>query len=156
MMNLAPPPVPTYTPGTNLQEHLQRWRDFMRLGSEQCNGYSDGIRAALIGCVCRVLPTTRARDLLTFPDHRLWNLGLAAYDADHTVLDQLPEAITTALTRGERIALSFGLKKKTPTLPTGKDAIELGGAIFGPLVGEVLASITWPLARSVTEKHHFG
>ena len=147
MMNLAPPPVPTYTPGTDLQEHLQRWRDCNRLSDEACNGYSDAVRAALIGCVCRVLPTTRARDLLTQPDHRLWNLGLAAYEADPTVLDQLPEAITTALTRGERIALSFGLKKKTATLPTGRDAIELGGAIFGPLVGEVLASITWPLAQ---------
>ena len=148
-MNLAPPPVPTYTPGTDLEEHLQRWRDCNRLSDEACDGYSDGIRAALINMVCRLLPHVTARDLLTFPDHRLWGLGLAAYEADPAVLDALPDTITAVLTRGERIALAWGLKKKAPTLPTGKDAIELGAAIFGPLFGETLALIAWPLTRRV-------
>ncbi len=99
--------------------------------------------------VCRLLPHVKARDLLTFPDHRLWGLGLAAYDAAPAVLDALPGTITAALTRGERIALAWDLKKKAPTLPTGKDAIELGAAILGPLMGEVLRGIAFPLAHRV-------
>ena len=65
------------------------------------------------------------------------------------MLDSLRDTITAALTRGERIALAWGLKKKAPALPTGKDAIELGAAIFGPLMGEVLRDIAFPLARRV-------
>lgn len=99
--------------------------------------------------VCRLLPHVKARDLLTFPDHRSWGLGLAAYEADPAVLDALPDTITAALTRGEGIALAWGLKRKAQTLPTGKDAIELGAAIFGPLMGEVLRDIAFPLARCV-------
>ena len=147
MIDFAHAPHPIRDPAEDEATHLQRWRDFMRLGSEQCDGYSDGIRAALINMVCRLLPHVKARDLLTFPDHRLWGLGLAAYEADPAVLDALPDTITAALTRGERIALAWGLKKQAPALPTGKDAIELGAAIFGPLMGEVLRDIAFPLAR---------
>lgn len=71
------------------------------------------------------------------------------YEADPAVLDALPDTITAALTRGERIALAWSLKKQAPVLPTGKDAIELGAAIFGPLMGEVLRDIAFPLARRV-------
>lgn len=148
-MNLAHAPHPIRDPAEDEAKHIQRWRDFMRLGSEQCDGYSDGIRAALINMVCRLLPHVKARDLLTFPDHRLWGLELATYEADPAVLDAFPDTITVALTRGERIALSFGLKRRTATLPTGKDAIELGAAIFGLLMGEVLRDIAFPLARRV-------
>lgn len=149
MIDLAPPPHPIRNPAEDEATHLQRWRDYMRLSSEQCDGYSDGIRAALIHMVCQLLPQVKARDLLTFPDHRLWGLGLAAYEADPAVLDAIPDTITAALTRGERIALVWGLKKQVPALPTGKDAIELGAVIFGPLMGEVLRDIAFPLARRV-------
>ena len=72
----------------------------------------------------------KARNLLTVPHHHLWGLGLASHDADPTELDALPDSITAALTRGERIALAWGLKKYAPALPTGRDAIELGAAIL--------------------------
>ena len=65
------------------------------------------------------------------------------------MLDQLPDTIAAALTRGARIALAWDLKKQAPALPTGKDAIELGAAIFGPLMGEGLRNIAFPQARRV-------
>ena len=56
---------------------------------------------------------------------------------EHKIQDRL---------RGEFHAVRWGLEKKTPDLPIGKDIIELTGITHGPTMARCLYAITYPMA----------
>ena len=119
-----------------------------------CAGHSPATRAAMAWLITANAPHMRASHLATWADQQLWEGAKAAHKANPEALHTLPDSIQQSIAWGEAVALMWGLRKQTQSLPVGLDPYAIinsacpgfGTAIAG-LVHKVklspLADLQW-------------
>ena len=122
---------------------IDAWKEELRLEGQACEGFTDGVLAALVHIITKAAGITPA-DLAGLSEHALWQVACKAHAKRPNLVHHLPDTIP--LSRGEFHAVRWGLEKKTPDLPIGKDIIELTGITHGPTMARCLYAITYPMA----------
>lgn len=125
---------------------IDAWKEELRLEGQACEGFTDGVLAALVHIITKAAGITPA-DLAGLSEHALWQVACKAHAKRPNLVHHLPDTIP--LSRGEFHAVRWGLKKKTPDLPIGKDIIELTGITHGPTMARCLYAITYPMAPRI-------
>lgn len=101
-----------------IEAHIEE----LRLQGQACTGYTDGVLAALLHIITKAAGMAPA-DLAGLPDQSLWQAACKAHAKRPDLIHNLPDTIR--LSRGEFHAIRWGLEKKTPDLPTGRDIFEI-------------------------------
>ena len=122
---------------------IEAFKEELRLQGQACEGYALGVVAALLHIITKAAGIAPA-DLAGLSEQALWGIACKAHAKRPDLVHQLPDTIP--LSRGEFHAVRWGLEKKTPDLPIGKDIIELTGITHGPTMARCLYAITYPLA----------
>ena len=125
-----------------IEAHIEE----LRLQGQACTGYTDGVLAALLHIITKAAGITPA-DLAGLSEQALWGIACKAHAKRPDLVHHLPDTIP--LSRGEFHAVRWGLEKKTPDLPFGKDIIELTGITHGPTMARCLYAITYPMAPRI-------
>ena len=86
-----------------------------------CKGHSPATRAVMAWLVTANIPRIRLDQLSMWPDQPLWEAAKKAYALNPATLRTVSDQILQSLAWGEAVALLWGLRKQTPTLPTGSD-----------------------------------
>ena len=128
-------------------EQLEAHRAALRLESQACEGYTDPVLAALVFIILGCPPITMA-DLAGFEGPDLWKLAVIAHRKRLHVIEALPSTIP--LSRGEWFAVTHGLAKQRPELPTAKDVLGLVKAIYGEPMFRAWTAIVYPHAHALT------
>ena len=123
---------------------IDAWKEELRLEGQACEGYTDGVLAALVYIVLGCPPITMA-DLKGFEGPDLWRLAVIAHAKRPHIIETLPDIIP--LSRGERFAVMHGLRRQLPELPVAPDLLGLVEVVYGPLMAKTLRMIAYPLAR---------
>ena len=157
--------IETSSTGTSISRHpslpaSMRREDLDALKAQQarmtgdCKGHSPATRAAMAWLIAANAPHMRASQLATWADQQLWEGAKAAHKANPEALHTLPDSIQQSIAWGEAVALMWGLRKQTQSLPVGLDPYAIinsacpgfGTAIAG-LVHKVklspLADLQW-------------
>lgn len=103
-------------------EALKVQRDRMK---GDCWGYSPALRAAMAWIVAATVPDARASQLATWADAQLWQAMKAAHKQNPEALHTLPDSILQSIAWGEAVALLWGLRKQTQSLPIGPDVYSI-------------------------------
>ena len=125
------------------KEQIDAWKEQLRLEGQECTGYTDGVLAALVFIILGV-PGIKIADLAGFEGSDLWKLAVIAHHKHPHVIETLPPVIP--LSRGERFAVTHGLRRQLPQLPVGGDLLGLVEVVSGPMVAKTLRMIVYPLA----------
>lgn len=133
------------------KEQIAAWKEELRLEGQECTGYTDGVLAALVFVILGV-PGIKIADLAGFEGPDLWKLAVIAHHKHPHVIETLPDIIR--LSRGERFAVTNGLRKQLPELPTATDILGLVQGIYGDAMFRCLYAITYPLAPRMTAATH--
>ena len=129
------------------KEQIAAHVEELRLEGQECTGYTDGVLAALVFIIFGV-PGIKIADLAGFEGSDLWKLAVIAHHKHPQVIETLPPVIR--LSRGERFAVTHGLRKQRPELPTATDILGLVQGIYGDAMFRCLYAITYPLAPRMT------
>ena len=122
---------------------IDAWKEQLRLEGQQCTGYTDGVLAALVYIILGV-PGIKIADLAGFEGQDLWKLAVIAHHKHPHIIETLPDIIP--LSRGERFAVTHGLRRQLPELPVADDLLGLVEVVSGPMVAKTLRMIVYPLA----------
>lgn len=122
---------------------IDAWKEQLRLEGQQCTSYTDGVLAALVFVILGI-PGIKIADLAGFEGPDLWKLAVTAHHNSPHIIETLPDIIP--LSRGERFAVTHGLRKQLPELPTATDILGLVKVIYGEPMFRCLYAITYPLA----------
>lgn len=125
------------------REQIDAWKEQLRLEGQQCTGYTDGVLAALVYIILGV-PGIKIADLAGFEGPDLWKLAVTAHHKRPHIIETLPDIIP--LSRGERFAVTHGLRRQLPQLPVAGDLLGLVEVVSGPMVAKTLRMIVYPLA----------
>lgn len=131
---------------TEIDAHIEE----LRLQGQACEGYTLGVVAALTFIITKAAGIAPA-DLTGLPDQALWEIACKAHSKRPDLVHHLPDTIP--LSRGEFHAVRWGLEKKTPDLPLGKDIFAITNTTHpehGGLMSKVLQTIAYakrPSAR---------
>lgn len=112
-----------------------------------CQGHSPATRAAMAWIITATAPHTRASNLATWPDAHLWEAAKQAYKANPEALHTLPDSILQSIAWGEAVALLWGLKEQTPSLPTGADPYDIINSAspgFGSTIKALVYTVELP------------
>lgn len=131
------------------KEQIAAHVEELRLEGQECTGYTDGVLAALVFIIFGV-PGIKIADLAGFEGSDLWKLAVIAHHKHPQVIETLPPVIR--LSRGERFAVTHGLRKQRPELPTATDILGLVQGIYGDAMFRCLYAITYPLAPRMAEQ----
>lgn len=101
---------------------IDAWKEELRLEGQACEGFTDGVLAALVHIITKAAGITPA-DLAGLSEHALWQVACKAHAKRPNLVHHLPDTIP--LSRGEFHAVRWGLEKKTPDLPIGKNIFEI-------------------------------
>ncbi|MBH1978881.1 MAG: hypothetical protein I8H67_11000 [Comamonadaceae bacterium] len=133
------------------REQIDAWKEQLRLEGQQCTGYTDGVLAALVYVILGV-PGIKIADLAGFEGPDLWKLAVTAHHNRPHIIDTLPDIIP--LSRGERFAVTQGLRRQLPELPVADDLLGLVEVVSGPMVAKTLRMIVYPLAPRMGAATH--
>ena len=122
---------------------LDAWKEQLRLEGQQCTGYTNGVLAALVYIILGV-PGIKIADLAGFEGPDLWKLAVTAHHNRPHIIETLPDIIP--LSRGERFAVTHGLRRQLPELPVADDLLGLVEVVSGPMVAQTLRMIAYPLS----------
>ena len=125
------------------REQIDAWKEQLRLEGQQCTSYTDGVLAALVFVILGI-PGIKIADLAGFEGPDLWKLAVTAHHNSPHIIETLPDIIP--LSRGERFAVTQGLRRQLPQLPVAGDLLGLVEVVSGPMVAKTLRMITYPLA----------
>jgi hypothetical protein len=129
------------------KEQIAAFKEELRLEGQACEGYTEGVVAALVYIITNACSTISAKNLEGLPDQALWQLACTAHEKREYLVHNLPDAVR--LSRDELFAIQWGLEKRTADLPTGIGLIELAGITHGPLMARCLHAITHPLSPRI-------
>lgn len=129
------------------REQIDAWKEQLRLEGQQCTGYTNGVLAALVYIILGV-PGIKIADLAGFEGPDLWKLAVIAHHKRPHIIETLPDIIP--LSRGERFAVTQGLRRQLPELPVADDLLGLVEVVSGPMVAQTLRMIVYPLAPRMT------
>ena len=118
--------------GTSITRHpslpaSMRREDLAALKAQQarmtgdCKGHSPATRAAMAWIIAATVPDARTSQLAAWTDAQLWQATKAAHKANPEALHTLPDSILQSIAWGEAVALLWGLRKQTQSLPVGLD-----------------------------------
>lgn len=130
---------------------IDAWKEQLRLEGQQCTGYTDGVLAALVYIILGV-PGIKIADLAGFEGPDLWKLAVIAHHKRPHSIETLPDIIP--LSRGERFAVTQGLRRQLPELPVADDLLGLVEVVSGPMVANTLRMIVYPLAPRMGAAAH--
>ena len=122
---------------------IDAWKEQLRLEGQQCTSYTDGVLAALVFVILGI-PGIKIADLAGFEGPDLWKLAVTAHHNRPHIIETLPAIIP--LSRGERFAVTHGLRRQLPELPVADDLLGLVEVVSGPMVAKTLRMIVYPLA----------
>ena len=102
---------------------IDAWKEQLRLEGQACEGYTDGVLTALVFIITNAGASITVGDLAGFSEQAIWQLAITAHHKRPDLVHHLPDTIR--LSRGEYRAVRWGLERKTPDLPIGKDIFEI-------------------------------
>jgi len=123
---------------------LKAQRDRMK---GDCWGYSPALRAATAWLITSNAPNMRASQLATWADAQLWEGAKAAHKANPEALHTMPDSILQSIAWGEAVALLWGLRKQTQSLPIGPDVYSIINAAspgFGSAIQALALKVKLP------------
>ena len=132
---------------------IDAWKEQLRLEGQQCTGYTDGVLAALVYVILGV-PGIKIADLAGFEGPDLWKLAVIAHHKHPHVIETLPDIIP--LSRGERFAVTQGLRRQRPELPTGRDIFEITDRTHPEHVGLMSKTLQVIAYSNRTDRLHHG
>lgn len=130
---------------------IDAWKEELRLEGQACTGYTDGVLAALVHIITQAAGIAPA-DLTGLPDQSLWQAACKAHAKRPDLVHSLPDI---PLSRGEFHAIRWGLEKKAPELPTGRDVFEITNTTHpehGNLMSKTLQAIAYTKRATNTSK----
>lgn len=123
---------------------IDAWKEELRLEGQACEGFTDGVLAALVFIVTNAGASITVGDLACFSEQAIWQLAVTAHHKRPYLAHNLPDTIP--LSRGEFHAIRYGLERKTTDLPIGKDIFEITDRTHpehGGLMSRVLQTIAY-------------
>lgn len=128
-------PVSLYS--SNPQERFQA-----RRMEGDCKGHSPAIRAAMAWLITSNMPRIRLDMLAVWPDNELWQAAKKAHKINPQTLHTLSDQLLQSISWGEAVALLWGLRKQTATLPTGNDVFSIIDAA-SPGFGDAIKGLVY-------------
>ena len=122
---------------------IEAFKEQLRLEGQACEGYTLGVVAALLHIITKAAGIAPA-DLAGLSEQALREIACKAHAKRPDLVHHLPDTIP--LSRGEFHAIRWGLEKKTPDLPIGKDIFEITDRTHpehGGLMSKVLQTIAY-------------
>lgn len=120
-----------------------------------CKGHSPATRAAMAWLVTANAPHLRASHLATWTDKQLWEGAKAAHKASPEALHTLPDRILQSIAWGDAVALLWGLRKQTESLPVGLDPYAIINAAcpgFGTAIQGLALKVKLPMLEDLQWK----
>lgn len=124
------------------KEQIAAHVEELRLQGQACEGFTVGVVAALTFIITKAAGMAPA-DLAGLPDQSLWQAACKAHHKRPDLVHSLPDI---PLSRGEFLAVRWGLEKKTDSLPMGRDIFEITNAThpaYGNLMSKTLQIIAY-------------
>ena len=132
------------------KEQIATHVEELRLEGQACMGYTDGVLAALVFVILGV-PGIKIADLAGFEGPDLWKLAVIAHHKRPHSIETLPAAVR--LSRGELFAVTYGLQKRLPELPIGRDIFEITDRTH-PEHGGLMSKVLQTIAYAKRTHHH--